>query len=483
MLEAPLLIDHQNLAAKHGATFERLNPITGQVSTRAAAASVEDALVAANGAAAAFAAWSETGPSARRVILNRAAELMMARSSDFAAAMAAETGATASWAQFNCHIAAEMLREAAAITTQIAGQVIPSNHAGATSLALRQPAGVVLGIAPWNAPVILGVRAMAMPLACGNTVVLKGSELCPMTHWLIGDVLRDAGLPAGALNVIFNAPADAAAIVEALIAHRAVRRINFTGSTRVGRLIAEISARHLKPCLLELGGKAPFVVLDDADIDEAVKAAAFGAFFNQGQICMSTERIIVHADVASEFVDKLGAKAGSLKAGLPTEDSCTLGSMIGADAAARVRALVDDAVAKGATLVAGGGVRNSIMQATVIDRVTPAMRLYSEESFGPVATITRFSSVEEAVSLANDTEYGLCASVFGRDVQRALAVAHRIESGICHINGSTVHDEAQMPFGGVKASGYGRFGGNAAIDEFTELRWITIQSGPQHYPI
>jgi len=157
--------------------------------------------------------------------------------------------------------------------------------------------------------------------------------------------------------------------------------------------------------------------------------------------------------------------------------------MIGAEAAARVRALVDDAVAKGATLVAGGGVRNSIMQATVIDRVTPAMRIYSEESFGPVAAITRFSNVEEAVSLANDTEYGLCASVFGRDVQRALAVAHRIESGICHINGPTVHDEAQMPFGGVKASGYGRFGGNAAINEFTELRWITIQSGPQHYPI
>jgi len=483
MLEAHLLIDHQNLAATHRATFERLNPITGQVSTRAAAASIEDALAAANGAAAAFAAWSETSPSARRAILNRAADLMVARSSDFAAAMAVETGATARWAQFNCHIAAEMLREAAAITTQIAGQVIPSNHAGSMSLALRQPAGVVLGIAPWNAPVILGVRAVAMPLACGNAVVLKGSELCPMTHWLIGDVLRDAGLPAGALNVVFNAPADAAAIVEALIAHRAVRRINFTGSTRVGRLIAEISARHLKPCLLELGGKAPFVVLDDADIDEAVKAAAFGAFFNQGQICMSTERIIVHADVASEFVDKLGSKAASLKAGLPTDDRCALGSMIGADAAARVRALVDDAVAKGATLVAGGGVRNSIMQATVIDRVTPAMRLYSEESFGPVAAITRFSSVEEAVSLANDTEYGLCASVFGRDVQRALAVAHRIESGICHINGPTVHDEAQMPFGGVKASAYGRFGDNAAINEFTELRWITIQSGPQHYPI
>ena len=292
-----------------------------------------------------------------------------------------------------------------------------------------------------------------------------------------------SGFPPGVLNIVLNAPKDAATVVEALIAHSAVRRVTFTGSTRVGKTIAAVSAKYLKQCLLELGGKAPFVVLDDADLDEAVKAAAFGAFFNQGQICMSTERIIVDAKVAEAFVKKLEAKAASLRAGLPDEEGCALGSMIGVEAAARVKSLVDDAVSKGARLRVGGTVNGSVMSATVVDHVTTAMRLYSEESFGPVVAVMRFHDTQEAISLANDTEYGLSAAVFGRDIVRALAVAKGIESGICHINGPTVHDEGQMPFGGVKASGYGRFGGKAAIHEFTDLRWITIQTVPQHYPI
>lgn len=483
MQEAQMLINNADTASSNGATFDRMNPITGAIATRAVAATVESANAAANAAAAAFPAWAETSPEARRAVLNKAADLMMARAPDFIQSMASETGATAGWAGFNCYLASNMLREAASMTTQIAGEVIPSNKPGSLALALRQPVGVVFSIAPWNAPVILGVRGVAMPLACGNTVILKASELCPMTHRLIGDVLRDAGLPPGVLNVVSNAPKDAATVVEALIGHSAVRRITFTGSTRVGRTIAEVSAKYLKPCLLELGGKAPFVVLDDADLDEAVKAAAFGAFFNQGQICMSTERILVDAKVADEFVKKLAAKAVSLKAGLPGEEGCALGSMIGSDAAARVKALVDDSISKGASLLVGNLVNGSIMTATVVDHVTSAMRLYSEESFGPVAAVMRFNSIEEALALANDTEYGLAAAVFGRDVTRALDVAKGIESGICHINGPTVADEAQMPFGGVKASGYGRFGGKAAINEFTELRWITIQTKPQHYPI
>jgi len=483
MFEAPMLIDNRDVVSSDGATFERLNPISGEVATRGAAANIKSALAAVTAAGAAFPEWSVTSPEKRREYLNKAADIMMARTPDFIVAMAEETGATASWAGFNCYLAANMLREAAAMTTQISGEVIPSNKPGSFAMALRQPAGVVFSIAPWNAPVILGVRGVAMPLACGNTVVLKASELCPMTHRLIGEVLRDAGLPAGALNVVLNAPKDAAAVVEALIGHPAVRRVTFTGSTRVGRVIAQVGAKYLKPCLLELGGKAPLVVLDDADLDEAVKAAAFGAFFNQGQICMSTERLIVDAKVADDFVHRLAVKAASLKSGLPSDESCALGSMIGADAAARVKGLVDDAVAKGASLVVGGSVQGSIMNATVVDRVTPAMRLYGEESFGPVAVVLRFRDIDEAVALANDTEYGLSAAVFGRDVMRALSVARRIESGICHINAATVHDEAQMPFGGVKASGYGRFGGKAAIAEFTELRWITIQGEPGHYPI
>ncbi|HYA75770.1 MAG TPA: aldehyde dehydrogenase [Burkholderiaceae bacterium] len=483
MLEAPLLIDNKDVASGDGATFERLNPISGAVATRAAASSVSSAMAAANSAAKGFAAWSVTSPEKRRDILNKAADILLARTPQFVRAMAEETGATAGWGGFNCYLASNMLREAAAMTTQITSEVIPSNKAGCLAMAMRQPAGVVFSVAPWNAPVILGVRGIAMPLACGNTVVLKGSELCPMTHRLIGEVMREAGLEAGVLNVVLNAPKDAAAIVEALIAHAAVRRVTFTGSTRVGRLIAALGAKYLKPCLLELGGKAPMVVLDDADLDEAVKAAAFGAFFNQGQICMSTERIVVDKKVADAFVQRLAHKAASLKAGMPTDESCALGSMISSEAAARVKSLVDDAIAKGARLVTGGTVNGSIMNATILDNVTPAMRLYGEESFGPVAVILRFGDIDEALAIANDTEYGLSSAVFGRDVMRALSVAQRIESGICHINSSTVHDEAQMPFGGVKASGYGRFGGKAAIAEFTELRWVTIQSGPQHYPI
>ena len=245
---------------------------------------------------------------------------------------------------------------------------------------------------------------------------------------------------------------------------------------------AEDGALVLKPALLELGGKAPLVILDDADLDEAVKAAAFGAFMNQGQICMSTERIVVDAKVADAFVEKFAAKAKSLPHGDPRSGNVVLGSLVSAEAAKRVKVLVDDATAKGATLAAGGSLEGTVMPATILDKVTPSMRIYGEESFGPVVTVVRVNGDEEAIRIANDTEYGLSAAVFSRDIGRALGVAKRIESGICHINAPTVHDEPQMPFGGTKASGYGRFGGKAGIDAFTELRWITIQTGPRPYP-
>ena len=326
----------------------------------------------------------------------------------------------------------------------------------------------MLGIAPWNAPIILGVRAVAMPLACGNTVVLKASEICPALHRLIGTVLQEAGLGDGVVNVITNSPQDAPKIVERLIANPLVRRVNFTGSTNVGRIVAQHCATHLKPVLLELGGKAPLLVLKDADLDAAAEAAAFGAFFNQGQICMSTERLIVDETVADEFIAKLARKAKTLLAGDPREASSVLASMVSADAASRLKMLLDDALGKGAILAAGGQIEKSIAQATLLDHVTPAMKIYADESFGPIVSVIRVKDEEEAIRVANDTQYGLSA---------------RIQAGICHINGPTVHDEAQMPFGGVKASGYGRFGGKAAIHEFTDLRWITIQTTPRHYPI
>lgn len=482
MLDVPLLIGGRSCPARDGRTFERRNPVTGALVSRVAAATLEDADAAVAAAQAAFPAWAALAPNERRSRLLRAAEQLQAHSAQFIAA-AGETGAMANWYGFNVQLAANILREAAAMTTQVKGEVIPSDVPGSFAMALRQPCGVVLGIAPWNAPVILATRAIAMPLACGNTVVLKASELSPAVHRLIGQVLQDAGLGDGVVNVISNAPEDAPAIVERLIAHPAVRRVNFTGSTRVGRIVGELAARHLKPALLELGGKAPLLVLDDADLEAAVQAAAFGAFFNQGQICMSTERLVVDARVADAFVDQLAAKIARLPAGDPEAAGSVLGSLVDASAGERIKGLIDDALAKGATLVAGGQLHGSILQPTLLDGVTAAMRLYREESFGPVAVVLRGEGDEALLRLANDSEFGLSAAIFSRDTSRALALAQRLESGICHINGPTVHDEAQMPFGGVKASGYGSFGGQAAIEQFTQLRWVTLQHGPRHYPI
>ena len=461
--------------------FERRNPITDEVVTRALAFDVERARASADAAAAAFPAWSTIGPSERRAKLSRSADVLERRADDFVPVVAAETAMTDGWVRFNVRLAANMLREAAAMTTQITGEVIPSDKPGTFAMALRKPAGVVLGLAPWNAPIILGIRAIAMPLACGNTTILKASELCPRTHQLLGDVMEEAGMGPGIVNVVTNAAADAPAVVDALIAHPAVRRVNFTGSTRVGRTIAELCARSLKPALLELGGKAPLVVLDDADVGNAVDAAIFGSFLNQGQICMSTERIIVDEKIADEFVESLARRAEALTTGDPSTGHFVLGGVIGREAAERIESLVVDATQKGARLAAGGRRVGTLMEATVLDGITSAMRIYQEECFGPVVAIVRVRSAEEAIRVANDTEYGLASAVFGRDVARALDVAQRIDAGICHINGPTVHDEAQMPFGGVKGSGYGRFGGKAAVAEFTDLRWITLE-GPQHYP-
>lgn len=480
-MDIGLLIDGDKRDASGSAAYERMDPFTGKLATRAAAASVADANAAVEAAAAAFPTWSKTGPGERRALLSKAADVMASKVGEFTKLMMEETGATGPWAGFNVMLAANMLREAAAMTTQISGEIIPSDKPGTLAMAIRQPPGVCLGIAPWNAPVILGTRAVAMPLACGNTVVLKASEMCPGTHRLIGQVLVEAGLPKGVINVVTNDPKDAAGIVEALVAHPAVKRVNFTGSTKIGRIIAELAGRHLKPALLELGGKAPLLVLDDADIDAAVNAATFGAFMHQGQICMSTERLIVDDKVADEFVTKLAARASHLPAGDP-RGHVVLGSLISSQAADKMEELVADAVAKGAKLVAGGKRTGTVVEATLLDHVTPSMRVYAEESFGPVKPVIRVKGEDEAVRVANDTEYGLSSAVFSRDIKRAMAVAARIEAGICHINGPTVGDEAQMPFGGVKGSGYGRFGGKASIAEFTDLRWMTIEDPHQHYP-
>jgi benzaldehyde dehydrogenase (NAD) len=464
-------------------SFERRNPVTGATASRGRAMTAREARDIAAAADAAQPAWGATGPGVRRAILHRAAEMLLARRADIVRAMVSEIGATEGWANFNVALAASMIVEAAAMTTQIGGEVIPSDRPGCLAMTMRSPAGVVLSIAPWNAPVILAVRAIATPLACGNAVVFKASEVCPLTHELTIGAFTQSGLPSGLLGLVTNAPETAAEIVGALIDHPAVRRVNFTGSTEVGRIIAVRAATNLKPCLLELGGKAPFLVLEDADLDEAVKAAAFGAFMNQGQICMSTERIIVVDAIADAFVEAFRAKVNTLEASDPNVGQTALGAVVDRKTVARVESLIEDAVDKGAARLTGCPASSVVATPSVVDKVTSDMRLYGEESFGPVVAILRARDEDHAVRLANDTEYGLAASVFTRDIARGLRIAGLIRSGICHINGATVHDEAQMPFGGTRGSGYGRFGGKAGIDAFTELRWITIETQPGHFPI
>jgi benzaldehyde dehydrogenase (NAD) len=464
-------------------SFTRFNPLTGEVASIAPAMQAVDIPAVAAKAAAAFPAWAAMGPNARRAMLMKAAVALEAKSGAFVESMMGEIGATKGWAMFNLGLAAGIIREAAALTTQIAGEVIPSDKPGCISMALKEPVGVILGIAPWNAPIILGVRAIAVPLACGNTVILKASEICPRTHGLIVEAFAEAGFPDGVVQVVTNAPGDAADVVGALIDAPQVTRINFTGSTTVGRIIAQRAAGHLKPCLLELGGKAPLIVLEDANLEEAVKAAAFGAFMNQGQICMSTERIIVVDAIADAFAQKFATKAASLSTGDPREGTRPLGAVVDRKTVDHVNSLINQALGKGATLLAGGIAENVLMPATVVDGVTADMDIYRDESFGPVVAMIRARDEVDAIRIANDSAYGLAAAVFTRDTARGLRVARQIRSGICHINGPTVHDEAQMPFGGVGASGYGRFGGRQGIDSFTETRWITIETQAGHFPI
>lgn len=483
MQNVELLIHGQSVAASSGKTFERISPLDGTVASISAAATLDDVDRAIESAHQAFQIWSKLSPTDRRLKLLKAADLLDKKAEQFIKIAVQEIGSTATWYGFNVHLAANMLREAAAMTTQIDGSIIPSDVPGNLAMGIRVPCGVIVGMAPWNAPIILATRALAMPLACGNTVVLKAAESCPATHRLLGEVLLEAGLGEGVVNVITHAPEDAPQIVERLISHPLTKRINFTGSTHVGKIIAQTASQYLKPVLLELGGKAPAIVLKHADVDEAVNAVSFGAFFNQGQICMSTERVLVSEEIAEAFIEKLIAKVKTIRADHPLTQNAPLGTLESLKAAKRIEQLIEDARQKGAHLPLGLNIKGTLMQPTVIVDVTKDMRIYAEESFGPVCTVQRFQSVDEAVQLANDSEFGLSAAVFSQDLAEALAVAKRIESGICHINGATVHDEAQMPFGGVKQSGYGRFGSKVSVAEFTELRWITMQTSPRHYPI
>jgi acyl-CoA reductase-like NAD-dependent aldehyde dehydrogenase len=468
--------------AAGGATFDDYDPFTGDVVAQIAAGTRDDAHRAVEAATAAFEGWWKTPPEEKQRIFLKAADILESRLEDVAGWLTRETGATFGIAMFQLHFVPGLFRQAAALAYAPIGEVIPSDT-GKFAMGLRKPVGVVGAIAPWNAALILSARSIAAPLALGNTVVLKPSELSPYSGGLLwGEVFAEAGLPAGALNIVTHAPGDAAGIGDELVENPAVRRINFTGSSATGRRLAEAAGAQLKRVVLELGGYNPLIVLADADVDYAVNATAFGAFLHQGQICMSTRKVIVERGIADEFTQKLAAKTKSLKTGDPNEHDTIIGPLITEGALDLVKSRVDGAIAQGATLLAGGEAVGACYQATLLADVPADSDFAQHETFGPVLAVEVVDSADEAVAHANRTAYGLSSGIITQDADRGLALAQQLDAGIVHINDQTVADEPQMPFGGVKDSGFGRFGGNAVVDEFTELRWITVTSGSHPFP-
>jgi acyl-CoA reductase-like NAD-dependent aldehyde dehydrogenase len=466
-----------------GHSFEDTDPYTGEVVAHVAAGGRAEAAQAVAAAAAAAPDWAQSLPGERQRIFLAAADILERRRDDVVSWLARETGCTFGFGMFQMGFVPGLLRQTAALPYAPVGQVIPSDHPGELAMGIRNPVGVVGAIAPWNAALILSARSIAAPLALGNTVVLKPSEWSPFSGGLLwGEIFAEAGLPAGVLNIVTHAPGAAAPIGDELCEHPAVRRINFTGSTATGRRLAEAAGRNLKRVLLELGGSNPLVVLADADLDYAVSAAAFGAYLHQGQICMSARRIIVERPIAEEFTSRLAEKAKGLKAGDPKEMDTIIGPLITSDAVELVKRRVDEAVAAGATVLAGGAMTGPCYQATLVSGVPEDSELARLETFGPVAAVEVVDGADEAVDRANATSYGLSSGIITADPDRGLALARRIEAGIVHVNDQPVGDEPQMPFGGVKDSGFGRFGGQAVVDEFTDLRWITVAGGSHPFP-
>jgi acyl-CoA reductase-like NAD-dependent aldehyde dehydrogenase len=465
------------------AMYDDYNPYTGEVFARVPSGKRGDARRAIEAAAAAFPAWSNTLPAERQALFLKAADILQTKQNEIVTILAEETGCTFGFAMFQTMFTPGLLREAASQVHNPIGEIIPADLPGAFYMATRQPVGVVAGIAPWNAPLILSLRAICLPIAYGNTAVLKPSTESSVSGGVvIAEIFHEAGFPKGVLNLVTNGPGGSGEVGDELIENPRVRRINLTGSSSVGRQLAEKAGRHLKRVSLELGGQNPLVILRDADVDYAVNAAAFGAFLHQGQICMSVRRIIVEKPIAREFTEKFVKKISAFKIGNPKEPDTIIGPLINKQQFNQVKDNVDAAVRDGAKILCGGKAEGLCYHPTVLTNVKPSTPFAREETFGPVVSVIEVENEEEAVRAANETAYGLSAGVITRDSVKGLAVAERIETGIVHINDQSVHDEPQVPFGGVKDSGWGRFGGRAALEEFTELRWISMQRTPRQYP-
>jgi vanillin dehydrogenase len=463
-------------------TFADLNPSDGSVWAQIPDDGRHEARAAIEAAQAAFPAWAALPFTKRAHYMIKVAEVFEKRRTQIVEALQAEGGGWFGKGMFETGYVPEIFHAAAASVYAPIGEVIPSEY-GKVSLALRQPLGVISVISPWNFPVILTGRGIAFALAAGNTVVLKPSEETPYCGGLLfAEVFAEAGVPEGVLNVVTCSRANVQQVGEELIDSPRVKGISFTGSTAVGRQIAARAGAHLKKCCVELGGKDALIVCEDADLERASAAASFGSFMHQGQICMSVEKVLVHEKVYDDFLRRFVERAAKLKVGDTRDKANIIGPLINDKQAAKVKEQIDDAVAKGAKVALGGRVNGRFVEPTILTGVTPDMKVYQDETFGPVAPVIAFRTDAEAIAIANDTEYGLSSGVITRDEQRGLAIARQLETGMCHINCSSVNDEPHAPFGGSKASGQGRHGGRWATETFTETRWITLDRGGRPFP-
>jgi acyl-CoA reductase-like NAD-dependent aldehyde dehydrogenase len=464
--------------AAGGATFEDFSPYDGSVFAQVPASGGADARRAVAAAAAAFPAWRATPPAVRQRLLLRAADIVERRKPDLMRLMALETGAVAAFSGFQVEWAAGFLRLAAQWPYEYGGEIIPVDAPGTQVMAVRQPLGVVAGFSPWNGAFNLAWRTIAPPLACGNTVILKPSEEAPVSAGIaVAEILAEAGFPAEAFNVITHAPGGAGPVADEFFASPDVRAISFTGSTAIGRMLAERAGRHLKRIVLELGGFNPLIVLRDANLDDAVETAAFAAFFHQGQICMNSRKIIVERPVFDDFLTAFTAKAKSLRVGDPTDPASQLGPLINDRSVSNAKARIAEAVAQGARVVTGGGADGRCFEPTVLVDVPPGTALYCEETFGPVVAVEAVDDPQQAVQVANATPYGLTAAIMTTDTGAAVQLAGAIEAGVVNINGPTMYAEPILPIGGVKESGWGRFG-RWSVENFTDRNLITVHHGP-----
>jgi len=465
-----------------GQSFDDFNPANGERCAQIADGNLEDVKLAIAAAASARLSWASMAHTRRAGFLLQAADIMEQRKQDFVDALVEEGGSWIGKAIFETGYAIEALRTAAAMVFHMNGEIMPSEH-GKLSMAVRQPLGVISVISPWNFPLLLSVRGFSVAMAIGNTIVLKPSEETPVAGGLLlAEVFEAAGLPDGVFNVVSCSRDHVAEVGDEMVSNPAVKGISFTGSTAIGKAIAAKAGGLLKKACVELGGKDALIILDDADIERAVNAATFGAFMHQGQICMSVERIIVDQAVAEEFTRRLVANVNTLGSGDPTSMGGVIGPLINEKQLKNVHAQVTDAVEKGATVLTGGKYQGLFYEPTVLADVNPSMKIYYEETFGPVVPVIIVADMEQAIEVANDSEYGLSAGIITRDEERGMEVARRLETGMAHINDSPVNDEAHVPFGGVKNSGMGRQNGKSSVEAFSELRWITLDRGGRQYP-